>query len=60
MAYPNPLILFSLDSAILKANALKIKVKKTPTINNNEKFQIAPDLNNPYAIKGMANPKIKL
>ena len=38
MEYPKPLILFSLDKAILKAKAVNIKVRKTPVINSNEKF----------------------
>mgnify|MGYP003666337034 CR=1 FL=1 len=40
MAYPKPLILFSLDKAILKASAVNINVRNVPVISNKEKSQI--------------------
>jgi hypothetical protein len=59
-AYPKPLILFSLDRAILKATAVKIKVKNAPVINNNEKSQMALLSNKPYKAKGIPRPKTRL
>src|SRR5699024_7967437 len=59
-AYPNPLILFSLTNAILKAKAVKIKVRKAPVVSNKVKFQIASLKNNPYNTNGIPNPKTRL
>lgn len=60
MAYPKPLILFSLNNAILNAKAVKINVRKVPVISNKEKSQIAEDSKIPYNKKGSPKPIIKL
>ena len=47
IAYPKPFILFSFESAILKAKAVKINVRKAPVISKREKSQMALDLKIP-------------
>lgn len=60
MAYPKPLILFSLDKAILNANATKMKLRNEPTTKSKPKSKIAVDLKSPYNKKGIPKPKAKL
>lgn len=60
MAYPKPLILFSLRRAITKANAVKINVRNVPVISSKIKSQIALLLTMPYNMKGTPKPIIKL
>lgn len=56
IASPNPLSLFSLYKATKKAMPVKMKVKKAPTTNNMEKFQIAAEAKIPDIAKGIPTP----
>ena len=47
MATPKPLILFSNEMAIKKDIAVKIKVRKVPTIISVKNSHILSDTNNP-------------
>ena len=60
IAYPNPLILFSVEIAILYESATKIKFKKEPTTKSSPKLKIAADLNKPYKTNGIPKPNTKL
>ncbi len=60
IAIPNPLILSSLDSAILYEIAVKMKVSSTPITSRVKKLIIYPEFNSPYNKNGIPNPKMRL